>query len=322
VIDFRYHVVSLVSVLLALALGLVLGSVVLDDPLVRAEAQRADTLADDRDRTQDRVRDLRARLAAERRFGEAVAPRLVAGTLEARSVLLVATPGVPRSAREEVAGSIRAAGGTVTGTLTLRPAYADPAEAPAMDALVARLVPPGVELPEGTAGERAAVELASVLVRRADGASPDGSGEDGDVSLSDPSEDAATRASVLGGFARMGLLSGAEDVREAADQAVVLAPAPDRTVAAVPEAAATLAAALGARGSGAVVAGPSSAADAGGSLAAVRSAGEEGVSTVDTLGTTAAVVAVPYALAERAAGDGGDYGRGPGASALLPDAPP
>lgn len=320
-IDFRYHVVSLVSVLLALALGLVLGSVVLDDPLVRAEAQRASDLADDRDGAESRARDLRTRLAAERRFGEAVTPRLVAGSLDDRAVVLVVAPGVPRATGAEVADAVRAAGGTVTGTLVLRDAYVDPSEAPELDALVARLVPPGVELPEGSAGARAAVELASVLLRPADGEEP-AEGAGGDVSVPDPAGDAATRASVLGGFARMGFVAGADGVRDAADTAVVLAPAPGRTGAAVPEAVTTLAAALGARGSGTVVAGPPEAARPGGSLAAVRAADDDAVSTVDTLGTSAGTVGVPYALAERAAGGGGHYGRGPGASGLLPDPTP
>lgn len=319
-IDFRYHVVSLVSVLLALALGLVLGSVVLDDPLVRAEAQRASALADRRDGAQARARDLRARLAAERRFGQAVTPQLVAGSLEERAVVLVVAPGVPRATGAAVADAVRAADGTVTGTLVLRDAYVDPAEAPELDALVARLVPPGVELPEGSAGERAAVELAGVLLRAADGEEPPEDGDD--VSVPDPSADAATRASVLGGLARMGFVAGADGVQEAADLAVVLAPGPARTGAAVPGAVTALASALGARGSGAVVAGPSAAAQPGGSLAAVRAADDDAVSTVDTLGTSAGTVGVPYALAERAAGAGGHYGRGPGASGLLPDPTP
>jgi hypothetical protein len=320
VIDFRYHVVSLVSVLLALALGLVLGSVVLDDPLVRAEAQRAADLANSRDGAQHRARDLQGRLAAERRFGEAVTPRLVAGTLDDRAVVLVAAPGLPRATSAQVADTVRAAGGTVTGTLVLRDAYVDPAEAPELDALVARLVPPGVTLPEGSAGERAAVELASVLLHPADGQEPEGGGDD--VSVPDPARDAATRASVLGGLARMGFVAGADDVREAADLAVVLAPAPARAGAAVPQAVTALASALGARGSGAVVAGPPATARAGGSLTAVRAANDDAVSTVDTLGTSAGTVGVPYALAERAAGGGGHYGHGQGASGLLPDPTP
>ena len=48
-IDFRYHLVSLVSVFLALAVGIVLGAGPLNEPIARGLSQSVQQLRQDRD---------------------------------------------------------------------------------------------------------------------------------------------------------------------------------------------------------------------------------------------------------------------------------
>ena len=92
-ISFRYHIVSIVSVFLALAVGIALGG----GPL---KGEVDDTLVDQVQADRAVKADLRAQIADARSgnefvdgFAETVAPGLIDGTLQGRVVNIVALPG-------------------------------------------------------------------------------------------------------------------------------------------------------------------------------------------------------------------------------------
>jgi hypothetical protein len=97
-INFRFHIVSLTAVLLALGIGLVLGTTFLDDATIEQLERQLDGLENDLDRAQARNDEQQTRLGAyedeanelETRLGE----RLYAGQLEDSPVLLISTQGV------------------------------------------------------------------------------------------------------------------------------------------------------------------------------------------------------------------------------------
>jgi hypothetical protein len=113
VIDFRYHLISIVAVLLALSIGIVMGSGVLGGPLLNDLQDRA-----------DRIRRINGELRAESEsrltrineleaFMEEAEPYLVNGTLVGEEIVLFELPGVSSSVTEELRSSVGLADGNV-----------------------------------------------------------------------------------------------------------------------------------------------------------------------------------------------------------------
>ena len=88
-IDFRYHIVSIVAVFLALGIGLLMGSGVLGDPLLDNIRERARDVQAFNDRLKSDVVELEDELSVQRRFTETVEPMLVEGRLAGQDVVIV-----------------------------------------------------------------------------------------------------------------------------------------------------------------------------------------------------------------------------------------
>jgi hypothetical protein len=132
-INFRYHIVSLMAVFLALSVGIVLG-VTLRGPVDRGLATQAA-----QDRTQ--VRDLRAELdrrdalddyreAWEQRAGTQVTSDM----LSSRTVAIVAMPDAPTGVVNALSTAVTQAGGTMTHTVKVNADVFDPGKAEAVNA--------------------------------------------------------------------------------------------------------------------------------------------------------------------------------------------
>ncbi|MGO2859828.1 MAG: copper transporter [Brevibacterium sp.] len=114
-IDFRYHLVSLVSVFLALAVGIVLGAGPLKEPIGESLQSQVDALRSDRD-------DLRAKLDAaggnidkQNDFITSAAPELIGDTLKDQEVGIIAAPDADAEQVEEVSNRIKEAGASIGG---------------------------------------------------------------------------------------------------------------------------------------------------------------------------------------------------------------
>ena len=118
-IDFRYHLISLVAVLLALSCGVVLGSGVLGGPLLEDVRQRAEDVR----KTNEEVRALAdERLQAIDRhqaFTRASMPYVLNGALADTAVVLVTTDGTDGGMVDSIRDVVMEAEGEVTGTLRL-----------------------------------------------------------------------------------------------------------------------------------------------------------------------------------------------------------
>lgn len=117
-INLRYHIVSLVAVFLALALGMVVGGTVLNEGTGRAQRAFSELLRKTSQQTQAENSALRAQNGHYQDFGEKVLPQLAHDKLKGRSVVLVDTDRVDDSTRAGVTDAVQAAGGTVQGRLT------------------------------------------------------------------------------------------------------------------------------------------------------------------------------------------------------------
>jgi len=118
VISLRYHIVSLVAVFLALALGIVVGSTVLQEGTVsalRATSQEVRQRSEE-NRTENLA--LKQDIARLQSFGAAVLPELVQNRLRGRSVVLVDTDKVDTGLRDRVRKVLEDAGAEVDGQIT------------------------------------------------------------------------------------------------------------------------------------------------------------------------------------------------------------
>jgi hypothetical protein len=313
VIDFRYHVVSIVAVFLALALGLFIGSTSLRGPVADFINNRTDHVVGQNRHLKSEISALQGSVRDEQRFETATQPYITAGALAGQSVVVVSAPGVDGGTRNNVVDALTAAGATVTGDVRLQDALFDPQQRTFLDTLVARLSIPGHSLPSGTGSQRAVALLAEALGLRPQ-------------STPVPAA-AATR--VLSGFADGNLLTVNGSAAHSASLAVLLAPPPpagatdQNPVQASDELLLDLVRALDRSAVGAVLAGPLAAAD-NGLLKAARDDRDvtRSVSTVDGVDLPRGLIATVLALAEQARGGVGSYGTQSGARGPVPTPSP
>jgi hypothetical protein len=118
-INFRFHIVSLTAVLLALGIGLVLGTTFLDDATVNSLERQLDGLENDLDRAQARNDEQQRELEGYRdeatQLGEQVGERLYAGQLAGDPVLVVSTRGIDSAWVDAVVASLVQADADVLG---------------------------------------------------------------------------------------------------------------------------------------------------------------------------------------------------------------
>jgi hypothetical protein len=162
-IDFRYHLVSIIAVFLALAVGIVVGTAALNGPIVDGLRSDVDRLSDENRSLATEVQGLQAQAGASDTAAAQLVPRLVDGALEASRVLLVTTPEAPPELAEQLVPVLTAAGATVTGQLDIHPALAAPESRALVEDLVAQVLPAEVALPDGSPVARAGAELAAAL---------------------------------------------------------------------------------------------------------------------------------------------------------------
>ena len=119
-ISWRYHLVSLVAVVLAFGLGIVAGTSVVSDPLAKNIQERYDRAIREKDEANDTV-------AFYQDFVRALEPTLRDGTLEGDEAIVVTADGVDGPAQRTV-DELKAAGVDVVATFEVTPRLADPNE--------------------------------------------------------------------------------------------------------------------------------------------------------------------------------------------------
>ena len=130
-ITFRQHVVTLVAVFLALAVGVVLGG----GPL--SEVGRGD---DDAAAQPAEIEENADVIAFGNRFAVSGAPKLYNDGLAGRPVALVTMPGADEGTVRGLVGQVEHAGGSLTGTYTVRDGMVDAGDKSLVDTLGSQLV--------------------------------------------------------------------------------------------------------------------------------------------------------------------------------------
>jgi hypothetical protein len=317
VVDFRYHIVSIVAVFLALAVGIVLGTYTINNQVLSNIKHQVSGLRHDNDRLRGRIATLQGQDGHDRAFVAAVDPLIVAGRLSKQRVALVLAPGASSGMAGDIKQMVLSAGATVTSTVKIGKAWTDPTQLPLLDDLAARLVEPGITLPTGSTYERIALVLAQALLRHPTQIP---------TSSAPPATSADTTA--LAGLTTAQLVSVTPSHPTPATLAVLVAPdapsQPTKDDVAAANGLAALAHELDVAGGGTVVAGSIGADQPAGVIAAVRadSTIKRAVSTVDDADTETGRIRLVLALAAELDDASGQYGVGPGANAPAPSPAP
>ena len=167
-ISFRQHVVTIVAIFLALALGLLAGSAFIQPKLVDTLQSRLDQQVNTIDDLRGQVTDLGGQVDAQQGFADAALPHLTEGLLTGQDVVVVAQEGVEDTVVARTRQALNQAGSTVL-VLEARSSLA-PKDPDAQKALAELLGLPGAD-PSELAGD-AAQALADRLAAGSDRASP------------------------------------------------------------------------------------------------------------------------------------------------------
>jgi hypothetical protein len=129
VIDFRYHLVSIVAVFLALAIGIVLGSTELQGNTIDVLRSSSNSLKNQLDQTQAERNSAQAELSTNQHtnltFLTTAEPRLLANELPADRIVLITEPGASSTVISGVKQAAADAGATVTGQVAIQPKFND-----------------------------------------------------------------------------------------------------------------------------------------------------------------------------------------------------
>ncbi|GGK36946.1 hypothetical protein GCM10010124_32000 [Pilimelia terevasa] len=306
-INFRYHVVSLTAVFLALAIGLVVGTAALNGPVADSLNDQINTLGRTNGDLREQVDHLTTEASGKEDFLRQAAPRVIGGTLTNRRVLLLTLPG-GRDHVDGVRALLAVAGAKVTGRVDLQEKFTDPANSVELLDLADRaLVPsiPAATLPGNSDGvEKSGALLSGVLLDRT------------------PPVPAVDLRAVLSAYQTAGYLSVVGQVTGPAEVVVLVTGLQytDKDAAARNKNVLTTAAQLDRAGR--IVLGAPGIAGDGNAVAAVRADPTlaRTISTVDNIGTVQGQLVTSLAVAGQLGNVVGQYGVGSGAQGLLPRA--
>ncbi len=307
-INFRYHVVSLTAVFLALAIGLVVGTAALNGPVADSLKNQISALNKDNSNKRDQISQYREELNRSQDFATQIAPTVLGGKLAARKIVVLALPGTSDYA-DGVIEMLTVAGATITAKVTVNDKFFDPnVEFELLDLAQQSSQPTiGEGVPLNSNGvETASALLALALLQRAG------------TTQAAPTDVTA----VLTAYSKAGYLSVDDKATGGAEAAVIVsgAPAVDKDATKKSESAVTMANQFS-KNLPLVIAGDG--VGDGNLISAVRSDPTlvKRISTVDNASTVDGQVATAMATAERIVGGRtGQYGLAPGNSGLVPQA--
>lgn len=307
-IDFRYHVVSIVAIFLALATGIALGAGPLGDDISSGLSSEAEPEGGDGEELRADLEQAAAVAEYNDAFSEAVAPTVLDDRLGTHRVTLMTLPGADADTVDALGAAVERAGGTVASEVSVAEDLLDPANRTTAQSLATQVLA-GVDgipsLKDATSYEIVGFAVGRGLLTTVPGS----------AALDAKAQE--IRSAFEGG----GFLTYEGEPTTRGTLLLVVAGSPEGTPeAGVDELVSSLVASLGSVSAGTVVAGPTAASEDGGAVRAVRdNEAADTVSTVDMAQIPAGRVATILALAQQAAGETGQYGVGDGVDDSFPE---
>jgi hypothetical protein len=340
VIDFRYHLVSIVAVFLALAIGIVLGSTELQGTTYNVLNRTTGKLQNELDQTRGQLSTAQAQAGEGESYAQAVEPAVLRDLLSGQRVLIITEPGAQSSVISGISAAAIDAGASVTGQIALQPKFFDTSET-TQDSLnqtnldVAQSA--GISLASsGSYQQQAAQVIASEILVKSLKSATGGSTSASSPSASSPSASSPATGTnqdtdaqtMLAAYATSGFLNTTGQPATQATLAVVVTPQnalSDGSADPLAQVLPALAQELAATSAGTVVAGSSAGSGAGSPIAVLRSNNVANqVSTVDDADLASGQTVVIQALATLlTGGKAASYGFADnGASAVAPSPAP
>ena len=124
-IDFRYHLVSIVAVFLALAIGIVLGSTELQGPTYNFLSHTTAKLQNQLDQATSQRDAAQQQASEDEAYAQAVEPAVLHDLLTGQQLLIVAEPGAQSSVVSGISAAATDAGAHVTGQINLASKFFD-----------------------------------------------------------------------------------------------------------------------------------------------------------------------------------------------------
>jgi hypothetical protein len=296
VIDFRYHIVSIVAIFFALGAGVVLGAGPLKgtgSDIVQAQANKDRAALEDA-----RAQLIQAKALDKYRddYVAKVTTGLTTGKLTGRQIVIVTMPGADGDMTNAIQDEVTAAGGQVTTRVGLDSKLFDPAQRQLIEPLVNQLVTADITFPAtSNTYQRAGMLLARGIVAKDAGRLVD-----------------ADATKILSGLTDSKLLSVKPTPKDRGTLVVVVAaqpptPVPDNSTY---NDAVDFVHGLDLGSAGVVVAGMPESAQNGGLLKTLRgnSDATKIVSSVDVANLPSGQATVVFALVEQLTGKAGQYG--------------
>ena len=329
-INFRYHMVSIIAVFLALAIGIVLGSTELQGTVITGLNKTSVNLSSDLASARTQRAALQQEVSNDQSIMQADEARLLDGLLADQRVVLVNAPGAPSPVINGVATALRAAGATMTGQVNLQPKMFDASanNQQFLSSLAQQVGYPGAGQVNGTGLEQAARLLGSAILTKNDPASSSSGNSSGSSSDGTSGNSSGTTPQdVLNIYAKAGLLSTSGQPYVPATLAIVVPPASPQAggdAAAANQGLITLAQQLSTAGLGTVMAASVSGSGPGSAIDALRGSAAAGqISSVDyadsVTGQIVTIQALDWALTGRKANS---YGWQSGDNAAAPSPAP
>lgn len=306
-INFRYHVVSLTAVFLALAIGLVVGTAALNGPLADSLSNQVNGLTKQNQTYRQQVSQLEQETGKQEQFATEAAPFMVQDKLLGRSVVVVSMQQT-KSSVDGVVKMLNMAGAKVTGQVEIEDKFIDPNNNETLlDLAHSTPVPPALlgSMPLNSNGvETSSYLLAAVLLTH------------------NPTVQADTMPVVISAFKEAGFILPTGNLSAPAEAMVFVAAPPytDREADNKNTNVVTVIDQFSKAGQTVVT--ESRAAGSGNLVSAVRNdpALSKTVSTVDNVDSPVGQIATVLALHEQIlATKAGHYGLAAGAASMLPD---
>ncbi len=306
-INFRYHVVSLTAVFLALAIGLVVGTAALNSPAVDSLYDRVSALSKQNQQFRDQVSQLETEAGKQEQFATEAAPIMLANRLAARRVLIVSMPDTAAYA-DGVAQMLGMAGARVTGRVEIEDKFTDPQNNETLLDLAHTTMPVSLtnEPLNSNGVETSSFLLGAVLLAHNPPLTGDGS------------------RTVLAAYKEAGFITPSGDFTVPAEAVIVIAAPPYTDRQADNKNAAVLTMVSQLDQAGPLVVAANGAAGAGNVISAVRGDPSliKTVSTVDNVATPQGRIATVLALDEQLVSNKtGHYGLAAGATSMMPKLP-
>lgn len=302
-ISFRYHLVSLIAVFLAIALGVVIGTSALNGAVVGDLRHQISDLKKNDAALGAQNSALAARSGNADLLAQTFGGKIAGGKLAKTPVVLLGAPGASKGLKDAIAAQVTAAGGTIAGRFQLSKDFTDPRRANDIRSLATSGVHPiGLQLPTtDDAGSLAGALLGFVLL---------GHGQSTDLTQ------------VVAGFGTLNMIKAEGSAARAGKVLLLVAPGSLPKDAEAGKMLLSFSSQLGATGGPSVVVGDPASDTEGGLVALVRSddTAQKAVSSVDDANSTLGELTVVLTAAEAIAGSKGHYGTGADNEGLLPGA--